>query len=82
MLLRIFVLLLTIIYSIALQIQLGLPYLFVIGLFFFLVVFMIDQLVIQLVKCGHGSEHIRMHDTINNIFAYITKGISFNTIQE
>lgn len=80
MLLRIFVLFLTIIYSIALQIQLGLPYLLVTCLFF--VVFVIDQLVIHLLQCDHGSEHIRMHDAIYNVFACITKGTNFNMIQE
>jgi len=44
--------------------------------------FMIDQLVIHLLQCGHGNEYIRMHDAIYNVFAYITKEISFNTIQE
>ncbi len=64
----------------ALLIQLGLPYLLVIGFSFFFVVFVIDQLVIHLLQRGHGSEHVRVmlsrplfipsHGTFQNSFIF------------
>jgi len=72
----------SLIFFIALRMQLGLPHPLIMGIFRCVCTHPINFMGIDLFRCAHGNEHIKTHDGIHNIFAAITQNASFHMGRE
>jgi hypothetical protein len=59
------------IFSIVLQMWLGLPHFLIVGFLRCVCTHSIDLMGIHLLRCAHGNKHTRTHDAIHNTFAII-----------
>jgi len=65
------------IFSIALWIWFGLPHPSIVGIFWSVFTHPINPMGIHLLRCAHGSEHIRTHDAIRDTFVVIMQDVGF-----